>query len=106
MAGSPDSSNFLLFFAAALYLGINPTTEAFKDEAGREITEIPALQLPAYFLTGRNDYNTPYQLVREYYEILEAPEKEIIVFEDSAHTPMFAENDKFSQALIDIKKQN
>ncbi len=68
------------------------------------INDFPVLEVPVYFLAGRNDYNTPYELVREYYEILEAPEKGLIVFENSAHTPMFAEPEKFTQTLIDIKK--
>jgi len=35
----PILAIFLLFLVAVLYLGINPTTETFKDEAGREIAE-------------------------------------------------------------------
>src|SRR5262249_8781894 len=43
------------------------------------------LDVPVYFLAGRHDYNTPFALVEEYYKVLNAPHKEIIWFENSAH---------------------
>ncbi len=65
--------------------------------------EIPALEVPAFFLAGKQDYNTPLTLIEECYEILEAPQKELLVFESSAHTPFLAENDRFNREVIDIK---
>ena len=67
--------------------------------------EIPAIDIPVYFLIGNNDYNTPHQLVKEYFELLEAPQKELILFEQSAHTPFLAEPEKFSSRIINIKHQ-
>ncbi|MEK6481028.1 alpha/beta fold hydrolase [Catalinimonas sp. 4WD22] len=67
------------------------------------INQIPSLDIPVFFLSGKNDYNTPYQLVKEYYEILEAPMSELIVFENSAHTPFLGEPEKFSSEIIQIK---
>ncbi len=66
------------------------------------IEAIPKLEVPAYFLIGRNDYNTPFKLVENYYQIIEAPEKELVVFENSAHTPFFSESEKFHRELIKI----
>ncbi len=63
---------------------------------------IPELEVPVYFFIGRNDYNTPHKLVEEYYQIIEAPEKELVVFENSAHTPFFAESEKFNRELIKL----
>jgi len=67
--------------------------------------QIPAIDIPVYFLIGNNDYNTPHQLVKEYFELLEAPQKELILFEHSAHTPFLAEPEKFSSTIINIKQQ-
>ncbi|MDX1638106.1 MAG: alpha/beta hydrolase [Balneolaceae bacterium] len=67
-------------------------------------SEIPTVKVPLFFMTGRNDYNTPHQLVREYYAQLEAPlGKQLIPFDHSAHTPFIAEPKKFVQTLADIK---
>jgi len=63
---------------------------------------IPEIEVPIYFFIGRNDYNTPYQLVEEYFNEIKAPAKELIVFEDSAHTPFISENQKFNHELIKI----
>lgn len=66
------------------------------------IQSIPKIEIPVYFFIGRNDYNTPFMLVEEYYQILEAPYKELVVFEQSAHTPFFSEPEKFNRELIKI----
>jgi len=69
------------------------------------IEAVPALEAPAFFLVGANDYNTPAELVEEYYEQLEAPQKELIIFENSAHTPFLKEKEQFYQTIIEIKEK-
>jgi len=64
------------------------------------IEQAPRLDVPVYFLTGRHDYNTPFELVERYYEILEAPHKEIVWFENSAHSPNLEEPERFQDVLI------
>jgi len=58
------------------------------------------LEVPVYFLTGRYDYDTPFELVEQYFEVLEAPRKEIIWFERSAHAPNLEEPERFQEVLI------
>jgi pimeloyl-ACP methyl ester carboxylesterase len=58
------------------------------------------LEVPVYFLAGRRDYNTPSEVVEEYYKRLEAPRKELIWFEHSAHSPNLEEPDRFQEVLI------
>ncbi len=67
------------------------------------IEDIPVFDVPVFFLNGRNDYNTPLRLVEEYFQILDAPFKELVIFEESAHTPFLAEPEKFMQAVIDVR---
>lgn len=67
--------------------------------------DIPSVSIPLYFLQGKDDYNTPLSAVERYYEVLDAPKgKHLIVFESSAHTPFFAEPQKFSSTLFAIKE--
>jgi proline iminopeptidase len=58
------------------------------------------LEVPVYFITGRHDYNTPFVLVEEYVNLLEAPHKEIIWLENSAHWIPFEEPEKVNDILI------
>ena len=67
------------------------------------IEEIPSVDIPVYFFNERNDYNTSLKLVKEYYEVVDAPEKELVVFEESAHTPFLKERGKFVNQLIRLK---
>jgi pimeloyl-ACP methyl ester carboxylesterase len=45
------------------------------------ITQAPKLEVPVYFFAGRNDVNAMYTIVEEYYDVLEAPHKELIWLE-------------------------
>ncbi len=67
--------------------------------------EVPELKVPVYFCIGRFDYNTPFELVEQYYNQLKAPKKEFIWFEDSAHAPHFEEPNKFAEILLKIRQE-
>ena len=67
------------------------------------MSEIPSLEVPVWFIIGDKDKNTPRQLVEEYYEMIEAPHKELVIFDSSAHTPFLAEPEKFSREIINIQ---
>lgn len=53
------------------------------------------LDVPVYFFLGRYDLNAPTSLVEEYVQVLDAPDKEIVWFEHSAHNPWINESAKF-----------
>ncbi len=65
--------------------------------------EITSVDVPIYFFAGRNDYTTPLVLIEDYFERIEAPKKELIIFENSAHTPFLGEREKFYKEVINIK---
>lgn len=65
--------------------------------------EITSVDIPIYFFAGRNDYTTPFILIEGYFEKIDAPKKELIIFENSAHTPFLGESEKFYQEIINIK---
>jgi pimeloyl-ACP methyl ester carboxylesterase len=62
--------------------------------------QAPRLQVPVYFLIGRHDVNAPPQLTEEYYQLLDAPHKELIWFEQSGHNPWVSEPDKFVDTVV------
>ena len=67
------------------------------------VADYPVLNIPAVFIAGRYDYNTPSSLVYEYYQFLEAPAKKFFWFEYSAHFPHFEEPEKFAHILGQLR---
>ena len=73
------------------------------------LTEIKNIVVPVYFFEGRHDRIAACapELVVEYLGILDAPVKEIVWFENSAHHPNIDEPGKFQKVLIDkVLKDN
>jgi pimeloyl-ACP methyl ester carboxylesterase len=66
--------------------------------------QLPEVKLPIYFLSGRHDQQTPGLLVKEYYDVLKAPKKELIWFENSGHSLIIEEPEKFVTTLIKASK--
>ena len=58
------------------------------------------LDVPVYFLLGRHDVNAPTVLAEEYFEVLDAPEKGIVWFENSGHSPWINEPEKFVKEVL------
>lgn len=65
----------------------------FRQDATR-------LDLPVYLVVGRLDHNAPPQLAQSYFDVLEAPHRELIYFEHSGHGMIWQEPDKFRDLLI------
>ena len=65
------------------------------------IAQIPRLELPVYFLTGRHDWNTPFALVEEWAAQLRAPHVEIVWFDEAGHVPPLEVPEEFQRALIE-----
>lgn len=62
--------------------------------------EVPALDVPAYFMSGRYDLTVNRDLSEEYFNILECPMKRFYTFENSAHSPMFEERERFLEIMV------
>jgi pimeloyl-ACP methyl ester carboxylesterase len=63
-------------------------------------TQATKLEVPVYFIKGRWDINASNSLLEEYFAILEAPHKELIWFEHSAHTPSWDEPEHFVDVMV------
>jgi len=62
---------------------------------------IPAVRVPVWFVSGKQDYNTPWPLVQRYYEQIQAPAKQFILFEKSGHSPPFEEPERFNRFMLE-----
>jgi proline iminopeptidase len=96
---SPEYSvrDVISFYACVM----NSLDRTWGDIANVDfIRDAPRLEVPVYFFTGRHDYNTPFELVERYFEVLEVPYKEIVWFEHSAHMLNLEEPERYQEVLI------
>jgi pimeloyl-ACP methyl ester carboxylesterase len=70
--------------------------------SGALMDAVPRIPVPVYFFEGRGDRVTPSVCAQEYLKRLDAPHKQIVWFEHSAHFPFLAEQEKFHQALLRV----
>ena len=68
--------------------------------------EYAKLECPVYFFLGRHDINAPTALVEEYERILDAPDKGIVWFEHSGHSPWINEKDRFVKEVLSCFLEN
>lgn len=59
------------------------------------------LDLPVYMMLGRYDWNGTYWIAEEYFEMIEAPQKELFIFENSGHGMIWQEADRFHQIMVE-----
>jgi pimeloyl-ACP methyl ester carboxylesterase len=77
-----------------------------ESQAFNLFQAVAEIDIPVYFFSGANDFNTPLSLVEEYLAYLEAPAgKEVVVFSNSAHTPFMAEPEHFFQEMKRVKNE-
>ncbi|MBD5086241.1 MAG: alpha/beta hydrolase [Clostridiales bacterium] len=70
------------------------------------INSVKQLQIPVYFLLGHHDYNCPVELAEEWYNKLDAPDKKLIWFVNSAHSPQWEEPDKWNSEFLKLFEDN
>jgi len=58
--------------------------------------------IPVCFFVGRRDYNTPSELAERYFDALEAPRKEKVIFENAAHMIPFEEPERFNREVVRV----
>ena len=67
------------------------------------VADQPAIGVPVAIVMGEHDYVTPHALAREYFDQLQAPDKEWFVVADTAHFPHFENPAEFTRLLLDLK---
>jgi pimeloyl-ACP methyl ester carboxylesterase len=62
----------------------------------------PALEMPVFFLLGRQDHWVPPEISVAYFNALSAPSKKLVWFERSGHEPFVDEPAKFNTAMAEL----
>ncbi len=71
----------------------------YNSISGELMDVITQVKIPVYFFTGRYDYTDPFMLTEQYFSRINAPEKHIVWFEESAHFPFYEEPAAFAQQM-------
>jgi pimeloyl-ACP methyl ester carboxylesterase len=58
--------------------------------------------IPVYFFIGHRDYNTPFELAERYFNELEAPKKEKVIFERAAHMIPIEKPERFNREVVRV----
>jgi pimeloyl-ACP methyl ester carboxylesterase len=62
-----------------------------------------ALDVPIVIAQGRHDQVAPAEAAQRFYDSLTAPSKQLVWFENSAHTPQYDEPVKFRDTLMSVR---
>lgn len=65
-----------------------------------DLGNIYKVEVPVTIIMGKHDMQVPNAPTLEFYEQLEAPIRECIVFENSAHSPNYEELDRFTEVVL------
>ena len=95
-------SEYGLYDKASWFRGALETMDAVYPQLWDVDFRVQATQfeVPVYFLLGRHDVNAPPVLAEDYFELLNAPHKELIWFERSGHNPWVTESAAFVDAVV------
>jgi pimeloyl-ACP methyl ester carboxylesterase len=85
--------------------GISATQTALLGELAELdlVRTLPRLEVPVVMVQGRLDQVAPAAAAEQYYSVLEAPSKQLVWFENSAHTPHLDEPEKFRALLEQVR---
>ncbi len=67
------------------------------------VETVPHLDVPLFMVQGRLDQVAPGGAAQRYFDTVEAPSKELVWFEASAHTPQLEEPEKFRDLLMRVR---
>jgi pimeloyl-ACP methyl ester carboxylesterase len=101
MLGGPEASIFDLPNGMR---GFRFSLEAMWPEVStlNLIRAVPALEMPVFFFLARRDRWIPPEVSLAYFDVLEAPSKALVWFEESGHEPFVDEPAKFNAAMVDL----
>jgi pimeloyl-ACP methyl ester carboxylesterase len=85
--------------------GITATQAALLDEIASMdlVRTLPSIDVPVVMAQGRHDQVAPGEAAERYASSLQAPSKQLVWFEHSAHTPHLEEPDKFRDLLMQVR---
>jgi pimeloyl-ACP methyl ester carboxylesterase len=72
--------------------------QLMEVDLSRTTTE---LEVPVFFAEGRHDWEAPSEIAERYFHVLQAPSKELVWFEGSAHMPNTEERNRFTGMMVE-----
>jgi proline iminopeptidase len=99
---SPDYS---IADAVRALRGLTASQEALLPQLATTnlVHTMPRLDIPIVLVQGRLDQVAPGQATQRFYDSLSAPRKQLVWFEESAHTPQYDEPARFRDLLIAVR---
>ncbi len=103
LLSSVSASEVTLFDGLNYVRGANFSNYALEKENAKVDwwSHATSFAMPVFVASGRFDRNTDSRLQRAWFERIQAPAKVHRWFEESAHSPLFEESDKFNQFMIE-----
>jgi len=101
LLGAPESS---LFELRATFRAFRFSMQSMWPEVSRLnlIQGVPGLGVPVVVLLGRRDPWIPVEVSVAYCDVLRAPSKKLVWFEESGHEPFVDEPSRFVAAMLDV----
>ena len=101
LLGGPESS---IFDLPNILRGFRFSLDAMWAEVSalNLMKLVPALQMPVFFFLGRHDHWVPPEVSVAYFDVLTAPSKKLVWFEESGHEPFVDEPAKFNRAMVEL----
>jgi pimeloyl-ACP methyl ester carboxylesterase len=83
---------------------INKYSNLRKEQIDTDLTKtIKEISIPVVFMSGKYDYTVNWELSKSFYETISCNNKKFIIFENSAHSPLFEERSIFLKEMISIR---
>jgi proline iminopeptidase len=77
--------------------------EALRPQyAHLDLRSLREFGVPVVFMLGRHDWHVPSVLAADYFEMIDAPCKRLVWFEEAAHNPPFEQPERFLRAMVDV----
>ena len=101
LLGAQESS---IFEIPGGWRGFHFTMNAMWQEVSRlNLVElVPLLEMPVFFLLGRNDPWVRPETSAAYFDALRAPTKRLVWFENSGHEPFVDEPEYFNATMVEV----
>ena len=81
-------------------IGNRFSLESLRPEYSKvDLTQYRSFEVPIVFILGRYDWHIPSVLAERYFNMIDAPKKRLIWFEQSAHNPPFEEPQHFVRVM-------
>lgn len=75
-----------------------------KDQLDTDLAQsIREIDIPIIFMSGKYDFTVNWQLSRSFFDNISSADKKFILFENSAHSPLFEERNQFLKEMVSIR---